>query len=171
MAEQQFSANKRRKFLIDPQFQLTFMAYMAGLSALAIAIFYASNVYFFWRFREMGSAVGLSPDHIFFQFLRDQQTTMTVIFAVTATLAIGTLLVCGLLISHRVAGPLLRLRNQMHLIAEGKASAPVKFRDNDFFQELAEAFNRTQAGSPRLRSVDSSPAPEADIPPRDRNVA
>lgn len=45
-------------------------------------------------------------------------------------------------VSHRFVGPVLRLRGALHQLAAGEHVRPIKFRDNDFWLELAEDFNR-----------------------------
>jgi hypothetical protein len=44
-------------------------------------------------------------------------------------------------LSHRFAGPIFRLRNVIRSMAEGEPFKPVKFRDMDFWQDLADDFN------------------------------
>jgi len=44
-------------------------------------------------------------------------------------------------VSHRFAGPMLRLRRSMRDLADGQPVTPVKFRDDDFWSDLAEDFN------------------------------
>lgn len=44
-------------------------------------------------------------------------------------------------LSHRFAGPITRLRNEMHRAALGEKVKPIHFREDDFWQELAEEFN------------------------------
>ncbi len=60
-------------------------------------------------------------------------------------------------LSHRFVGPMIRLRNAMRDLADGKHVAPIKFRDGDFWSEFAEQFNQIAA---RIESV--TPAEEAD---------
>ena len=61
---------------------------------------------------------------------------------ICALFAFIFLLVSGLYLSHRVAGPLGRLKNEMDGVASGKTPGVVKFRKKDFFQDLAASFNR-----------------------------
>ena len=44
-------------------------------------------------------------------------------------------------LSHRFAGPIYRLRNVIKGMAEGEPFKPVKFREMDFWQDLADDFN------------------------------
>jgi len=45
-------------------------------------------------------------------------------------------------LSHRFAGPIYRLRYTIRKIAHGDPAPRLKFRDFDFWQGLAEDFNR-----------------------------
>jgi hypothetical protein len=132
---------KRRTFLINPRFQLSFMAYTVGMSALIIAIFYCANVYFFWKFNNSGVQLGLPPDHVYFQFLAEQKFKMNLVFGVTSTIAFAALGVWGLFLSHRVAGPVYRLCKHARDLVSGKDVGEVSFRKKDYFPELADAFN------------------------------
>ena len=78
---------KRRVYLINPKFQLTCMGYVVGMAAMIIAIFYAANIYFFWKFTQMGRALGLPGDHVFFRFIGDQKYTMNFTFLIVALIA------------------------------------------------------------------------------------
>ncbi len=60
-------------------------------------------------------------------------------------------------LSHRFAGPIYRLRNTIRSLAKGEEFRPLKFREIDFWQGLAEDFNVMVV---RLRgdAVDAPPA-------------
>jgi hypothetical protein len=45
-------------------------------------------------------------------------------------------------LSHRFAGPIYRMRQTIRSLAKGGAYTPMKFRDFDFWQGLAEDFNQ-----------------------------
>jgi len=47
--------------------------------------------------------------------------------------------------SHRFVGPIFRLRTAMRDIAAGRAIHPVKFRTDDYWQEMADEFNAVTA--------------------------
>ncbi len=44
-------------------------------------------------------------------------------------------------LSHRFVGPMYRLRSAIRSINAGEEFRPVKFRDDDFWQEVADDFN------------------------------
>lgn len=65
-------------------------------------------------------------------------------------------------LSHRFAGPIYRLRNTIRSLAQGEEVRPLKFREVDFWQELADDFNVMVA---RLKGeVVDPPAVEAAPP-------
>jgi hypothetical protein len=133
---------KRTKLLINPGFQLSFMAYTAGIAVFVAAVFYGAIFHFFWKFRQLGESAGLRTDHVFYKFIAEQQTALNWGFAVVCAVVVVSLCLHGLLLSHRVAGPLYRLRKHLELVSEGKGHGNVKFRDKDYFPELADACNR-----------------------------
>lgn len=45
-------------------------------------------------------------------------------------------------LSHRFAGPVLRLKESIRKLADGETVKELKFRDNDFWVELSTDFNR-----------------------------
>jgi signal transduction histidine kinase len=49
-------------------------------------------------------------------------------------------------ISHRIAGPLYRLKQYMEKIENGDYSVTLKFRQNDAIHDVADSFNRMVAG-------------------------
>lgn len=61
---------------------------------------------------------------------------------VVSLITLLVLFVGGLLLSNRIAGPLMRIERHLNDFAEGKTSGPVQLREGDLFQELAEAVNR-----------------------------
>jgi hypothetical protein len=64
------------------------------------------------------------------------------------------MIVDAMRLSHRFAGPIVRLRREMWAFARGEQVRPVRFRKDDFFADLAEAFNavvdRTQRQETQL---------------------
>ena len=107
-----------------------------------IAVFYGCVFYFFYHFRQVGLNVGLTEQHVFFTFLSDLQSTMNLIFIVVSLISVVVLLGFGIVISHRIAGPLYRLNMHMASVTETKNLKPVKFRKGDYFLEIQDSFNK-----------------------------
>lgn len=134
--------NSRKSYLINPAFQLRFVSFVLSIAIAAILVFYIANMYFFWNFISIGKELAFPPDHAFFRFIAEQRRTMNLIFAVTSAVVFVFIVGGGILLSHRVAGPLHRLRRHFEKLSESGELKPVNFRKGDFFPEIAEAFNR-----------------------------
>jgi HAMP domain-containing protein len=158
-----FRFKKRKILLINPKFQLAFLAHTLAVAVVAIGVFYAADLYFFWKFQQMGASLNLPADHGFYEFLREQKMVMNVIFGVTAGVSLCMIALGGLFLSHRVAGPLYRLDQHMKAIAENRHSGEVKFRQGDFFQELAASFNRQMRS--RLIEAENNDRDESEREP------
>jgi sensor histidine kinase YesM len=132
----------RKKFLINPAFQLRFMFYMILMTGIAVFVFFLANQYFFYSFRKLALDSGLSANHVFMQFVSHQQDVMLGIFLITGLIVLVMLCAGALFFSHRAAGPLYRLTQHMNSIADGQELSEVSIREKDFFPELPQAFNR-----------------------------
>jgi len=141
----------RKKKLINPEFQLSFMRYFVGIASVTLAVFYGAKVFFFHEVRAYLSTLGFQTDHVLFDFLSRQSHVMDGIFFAAAVIECAFLAWMGLKISHRVAGPLYRLKGEMLRTARGGEVKPLKFRDGDYFAELADAYNE-QMGETRKNS-------------------
>lgn len=135
------AAPRRKKFLINPRFQLTCVYYMSAISGIAITILYLSNFYFFWKFQKMGADLGIPGNSVFFQFIGGQRVLMNDITVITSIVLLILIFIVGILFSHRISGPIHRLETHMRRIADGTGHDHVRFRKSDYFPELAEAFN------------------------------
>ena len=133
--------NRRKVYLINPRFQWRFIGFMAAVALLAIAILFLSNVLFFRAMHQEALAVGLTPDNPYFDFLAEQQSSLTRVYLAVSAVAFVVMIGLGILYSHRIAGPLHHLNNRMKQIAQSGDPAPVNFRRSDQFRELAESFN------------------------------
>ena len=67
-------------------------------------------------------------------------------------------------LSHRFAGPMLRFRRAMQELGRGEPVEPLRFRDGDYWQDLATEFNtvcnRVQG---QLGDRAEEPAPDEDL--------
>jgi hypothetical protein len=132
----------RKKMLINPPFQLSFLKYVLGIAGFTLVTFYAVKVFFFYQTREYITSMGIPPEHMIFDFLAQQSRVMDWIFlgaAVVETFFLGFL---GLRLSHRVAGPVYRVTQDMQSFARGEPARHIRFRKGDYFPELADAYNQ-----------------------------
>jgi hypothetical protein len=142
---------KRRKLFVDRAVQgallrrvaLHWAFYFTGL-VIVLGIFYV--------LKSLATSEPMSVN----EFFQNHMITFTVLLALVPVFLYDTLK-----LSHRFAGPIVRLRNGLSAWGDGEEVKPIKFRQNDFWNELADHFNRaverTQRESPEQ---DSSAAHE-----------
>ena len=131
----------RTNYWINPKFQVKFIAYTSLVSLGFMVVALGSVNYFFWEFQQRGLSLGLDENHVFFIFLEQQQRDLNgVLLSLIGVACLGMVL-WGMKMSHRIAGPLYRLHTHMRGVAAGEVTHGVKFRKGDFFLELADAYN------------------------------
>ena len=114
---------------------------MMGISLAPICTFFAAHYYFFWKLRQLGREIELEPDHIYFRFLEGQGQSLLLIFIICSFLAIAIVAISGLILSHRIAGPIHRLKMHFAELTQGKVMPKLSFRKNDFFTEVPGVIN------------------------------
>ena len=133
---------KRRNFLINPNFQLKISGWFLLLAIINILIFYGCVYSFFDIFYQKGLEIGLPKNHVFFMFIEDQINQMNIIFIISSLITLTFLLISGILISHRIAGPMFRFTRHLTELSGHGNFSKVNFRKGDYFCEVADAFNK-----------------------------
>lgn len=133
-----------KKFLINTDFQIQFIASLLLISIVSMSIIYLANDYFFHSYMQKGQALNLPPDHPFFLMIHEQKRFMTKVFIAVASSISGVACLWGLFYSHKIAGPLYRLQRYFTEAAtlNTQLSNKIYFRDDDFFQEVPDSINR-----------------------------
>jgi hypothetical protein len=90
--------------------------------------------------------------------------------SIMASLAIMPLIVLDIVkLSHRWVGPIFRLRTSLHALSLGEPVPPVRFREGDFWQDLALDLNVVTAelnrhrASQRKDNLPTEPLPPASV--------
>jgi HAMP domain-containing protein len=133
---------RRRTYFVDPPFQLRYGLLFFGLSFCAAAIVGAVA---FYGLRQTHAALMALPP---LQYSPGLGAMIEAQYRALAFLLIGLFailaLFCtvfGIYITHRVAGPLVKLRSTMDEVAAGNHFARITFRRNDEFKDVATKFN------------------------------
>lgn len=139
---QQRAPGKRIRFLVMPGFQLKFMLYIIGFVAFGIVVMYTSNHFYFERLVAEGKELGLESGHIYYEFIDQQRSLLNTTFALVSVIVFGGLIIAGLALSHKIAGPVYRIQAYLELIRKhGEPQGQLKFRQRDFFPEIADLIN------------------------------
>lgn len=138
----QAGINRRLRLLINPRFQLQYLAHMLGVAAVVCGLLYGANIYFFYRLERLGHSMNLGATHPFFAFVREQRTDMTFVSLVTCVMIVGVIIGYGMYVSNRIAGPIYRM--QKHLVEYQRDGhfTPISLRKRDYFPEFAEVINQ-----------------------------
>jgi sensor histidine kinase YesM len=129
--------NKKRQWrniLIDPDFQLRLMSYFVGLFVITTLSLYSTTYLFFYKLVQKGMRVGIPAGHVFYKFLEEQKSELDWLFVGLALFNLVLLLGVGFIISHRIAGPIYKLKN--YLSGMSSQSGPFSLRKKDFLKDL-----------------------------------
>lgn len=147
----------KRKYLVNYRFQLTFtFAFMVffGVAQLVLYFVLAHLLDEVTRQFESLSAPGAA---VFAHIVKDSRQLWNEAFIMVSQCTLLLTFGVGILVSHRVAGPLFRLRSHLDEGARTGALMDVRFRSGDFFQDIPPAFNRFMQTLRGLRSGGTSP--------------
>ena len=128
------SAGKRlrRQLWIDQSLQ--------GALVFRIALYWGACVAFItlalaWAVAAEAGG-GLRPEHLRMVWQRHWPLYTAVLFLIPLTMW------DALRLSHRIAGPVLRVRKQLVRINEGEPFSELDFREDDFWHDLADQVNQ-----------------------------
>ena len=86
--------------------------------------------------------LGLTIGHVFFEFLSQIKIDYIGFIIIAAVISSIIILIAGIFISHRIAGPLYRLNQHFKSTQNINDLQPVKFRKKDYFREVELSFNQ-----------------------------
>lgn len=135
---QGYKENKRRNYFIDRSFQSKFIIKFC-LIVIAASLMTGVLTYYFntgtttVAFENLKVVVKSTADFIL-------PTIFFIIIIVTVFVGIATIIVT-LLTSHKIAGPLYRLKAELEKMKSGNFSSPVRIRTKDQLQRIASEFD------------------------------
>ena len=133
----------RRRWLVNPPFQYHFIGIML-LVLLAMTVGAMGSVYLaLWMTLK---TFGLSEDPVTIALL----TTVGLVVTLELLLIAPIVVWIGVRLTHKVAGPLIRINAALQQMVRGDFAVSLKLRKGDSLVELAEAIN-TLAASCRSR--------------------
>lgn len=137
------SENREPKiYLVNRRFQYFVIGLNVLTAVIIILVFFIADRYLMKEALQQAEFLGLPVDHPHLMILRKYREMTGKIFGLISVTSLMLLPAIGLIITHRAAGPLYRLCQHLNALADGKTVGPLKFRKDDFFQEIVEPFNR-----------------------------
>jgi len=102
-----------------------------------------------------------SPDDFYLNMAR--LWTYLRLLVIAAALVLPMVLRDLVRLSHRWVGPILRLRNALNALSRGEPVSPIRFREGDYWQELAGDFNIVAAELTRRRAAAPSEVDDPNV--------
>jgi nitrogen fixation/metabolism regulation signal transduction histidine kinase len=130
--------NLRRHIFINPAFQFRF-AILFTLAVLVFSSIFPIFVYTMFESMESYSYFQKNPGAI--QALREAKYDLSIFLILSFLVTFLTAFILALFHSHRIAGPLYKLRMSMVAMQQGILDRHIFFRTKDNFPELADGFN------------------------------
>ena len=125
---------KRRKFIVNKKLQFQYIAF-----TIVPLVLGAAFVYYLIYLSAMNHMA--IPEIILSNLLPAMEHANTVLIVI-APLVLLALFALSMLASHKLAGPLYRLDQELHKIASGDYSVRIKFRRGDELSSLAQSLNK-----------------------------
>jgi methyl-accepting chemotaxis protein len=132
---------RNRRVIIEKDFQYRFTIKMCLIGGMLL-IAYGGLVLYMLRISYEAlrdNALLLMPDMV--ASLHREERLLSFLLIASLVLLIAFLFGLGLLLTHKIAGPLLQLQKRLYDFCEGKRGIRIHFRKNDDFHVIADSFN------------------------------
>jgi signal transduction histidine kinase len=131
----------RSKVLIDSRLQFKVVS-LLGLVAFLAALALVATVYMHHlKVAAYIEQAQMSPKALASDFRELTEILMTRLLVIVV-LMVGTFMFLGLVLTHRIAGPMYRLRTELSKMLQGKEISKIQFRKDDEFQDLSQLINQ-----------------------------
>ncbi len=151
------SARIRKRLSVDDQVQ--------GAISRRLGLYFCTALVFMLLPSTIARTF-LEPERLFLTHLWDVIWEYWPLL-LTLTAAMPFVFYDTLKLSNRFAGPIYRLRRQLQRFGSGEVISPIKFRDDDFWQDLATEVNtlleRVRAAEEPLRPTNSCQMPQTRL--------
>lgn len=133
----------KRKYLVYPKFQLTLIILNSIVTIILFVLTALLVVRSHTNLEVLVRQTRIPAQNLFSQLLTQQLHTLLVYMSIGLVLGVVTTGIATLLLSHKMAGPMIRLRNFFAQISKtGDFPESLNFRDGDFFQDLPPSINQ-----------------------------
>ncbi len=133
---------KLEKFFLFAPFQIKFIIFFILSNMIAVGLSVIGVVYFFSTFINKGIEIGIPKNHIFFRFIDSLVYEMSLIYLVVFALTLLATLVGSYVISHKISGPLYRLKMHLKNLNEEEKLTEIHFRKGDYTKDIENEFNK-----------------------------
>lgn len=126
---------KRSTFIINPHFQIK-LSLLVCFLVLAATVIYPITLY-----EVVENLIKVAPEKA--QVLSETRSSLFWILALVQAGILGLIFVSMIFVSHRIAGPMYKLKMYLNSVRESDKLTPVVFRKGDYFLDIASEVNHT----------------------------
>lgn len=137
--------NRRGQLWISPKVQSYMLIHGIIFGAYFLIIYGIAEYFFFEKFRLGIEAANLPADSALVQYFYDYQWVKVLFVAGCSIVVLIVSALQMLYVSHRICGPIYKMTKTFNNLHGSPEPGEIKFRDKDFFEELADAVNRVFA--------------------------
>jgi hypothetical protein len=111
------------------------------VNAITLIIIHFSVQDVFNKLSNLGEKIHLSSNHPYFNFISNSRELMSIKLSWVFGVSIFLTAIVSIYISHKVAGPIYKLRKFLIGINNKESNGPLKFRKGDFYSDLPAIVN------------------------------
>jgi len=126
----------RRKYLIEPRIQLSITIYILSFILITSIFMYVSIWLSLNASQNQSERLSQGCLLLIKNNYSDIRSLLNTVFISNSVFAIIFAVVGGILVSHRIVGPIYRLRNVMTQLKANESPDTTQLRKNDNFQDL-----------------------------------
>jgi hypothetical protein len=136
-------SNKRnlKSYILLPKFQLVFVSLNACVLMSTCFFAYFTVHKSFENLRSIGERMNLSNSSGYMKFIQAQEVMFADSMALYVLIALGVSLIITIILSHKVAGPVYRLKKYFEEFDRDNPR-DLSFRKGDFFNDIPEIVNK-----------------------------
>ena len=132
----------KRKYLVYPKFQIPLIIINSLVTVFLFCIVAYFVIHSHLYLEQMVKQTRLPAQNLFIQLLTEQLRSLLFYMGISLVIAVTSTAIATLLLSHKMAGPMIRMKNYFGDInRSSEFPEPLRFRDGDFFQELLPSIN------------------------------
>ncbi len=147
---------KRRIRLIRPRLQLRLIMSITGVAVLALALQYMV-------FMRVLAAVALSLPNDGAALMTEISSKLLAIAVLTLAMLLPAALLVGVLVTHRIAGPLYRFEVYLKQVLAGEQRGECRLREGDELQDLCALINQVTAAQRSQSSASPAAGDERRV--------
>ncbi len=151
---------RRNILLVNPRFQLKYSLYVVTWLIPMIVVFPLITYELFEYIIRISSHLNLPPEAVK-DLTSTRRSVILLLVLAEISFILATFLI-SLRVSHKIAGPVYKLRKRIREAAQGDWGPALNFRNADHFSELADDFNELRAKYSSATPAKSKKAIQAD---------